>query len=130
MSYRIGGYYMSFSTLPKVMDAYKMTNPLNYDDTMIELAINYWLCHMEKKNVLAAYIHWENDGPGMMFVSSFKRDWAIAKDWLMTGTGINAEELKWITLLDNRRITIGGIEPPKKIIRRLNKPPSEILAEI
>ncbi len=48
-----------------------MPNPLNYGDTLIEFAINYWFCD-NNMDVLAAYIHWKDDGPGMMLVSSFK----------------------------------------------------------
>ncbi len=46
---------MSFPALYKIMEALKMPNPLNYDDTLIEFAINYWLCD-NNMDVLAAYI--------------------------------------------------------------------------
>ncbi|KAK0438986.1 hypothetical protein EV421DRAFT_1969302 [Armillaria borealis] len=99
---------MSFPTLYKTMEALQMPNPLNYDDALIEFAINYWLCDNDM-NVLAAYIDWKDDGPGMMLVSSsFKyipygmpnpgdlvesdRDRNIVKEWLMKGAGVKASD--------------------------------------
>ncbi|KAK0431008.1 hypothetical protein EV421DRAFT_1743518 [Armillaria borealis] len=98
MPYRIGGYFMSFSTARKVMEALSIPNPYNYKNEMPEFAINLWLCDKEKTDVLAAYLRWDNK-PGMMFVSSFiyiayrmpdsgdlqesEKDLTITKEWLV-----------------------------------------------
>ncbi|KAF8970986.1 hypothetical protein BDZ97DRAFT_1753745 [Flammula alnicola] len=126
MPYRIGGYFMSFSTVHK-------------------FAINFWLCDHDKLDVLAAYIHWDAQ-PGMMLVSSFKyipygmpdsedweeslRDRTIAKEWLMNGAGVKADELKWISLLDNRKITAKGIQPKRMTIGKSTMTPAEVIEEM
>ncbi len=41
MPYRIGGYFMSFSTARKVMEALSIPNPYSYKDEMLEFAISF-----------------------------------------------------------------------------------------
>lgn len=53
------------------MEALEIPNSLDYDDNLLEFATNFWLCDQNKLNVLAAYIH-RDDQSGMMLVSSFK----------------------------------------------------------
>lgn len=56
MPFRIGGYYLSFSTVQKIMEKLKIPNPYDYGDNLLEFAINYWLCEQDKMDGLAAYI--------------------------------------------------------------------------
>ncbi len=71
MPYKIGSYFMSFSTAHKVMEALSIPNPYN-KDILLEFTINFLFCDKEKTDIfLAAYIQWDNE-PGMMLVSSFK----------------------------------------------------------
>ncbi len=66
--------------------------------------------------------------PGDLIESD--RDRAIVKEWLVKGAAVKADELKWITLVDNRRITINGIRPRKVIFERsTTRTSAEILAE-
>ncbi|KAF8966883.1 hypothetical protein BDZ97DRAFT_1805703, partial [Flammula alnicola] len=145
MPYRIGGYYMSFSTVHKIMEALKIPNLHDCEDNMLEFPINYWLCEQNKMDVLAAYIEWD-DQPGMMLVSSFKwvenglpdsgdlkegeLDEAIAKKWLIDEADVKPEELKWITLVDDQRITLNGIRPIQVVIVKPKKTAAEIIAEL
>ncbi len=80
-------------------------------------------------DVLAAYIDWKDDGPGMMVVSSFKvpdpgdlvendRD---VKKWLMKAQA-------WKPL--SSRITINRIRPRKVIFEKSTQTPAEIMAEM
>ncbi len=66
--------------------------------------------------------------PGDLIESD--RDRAIVNEWLMKGVSVKTDELKWITLVDNRRITINGIRPRKVIFEGSTTwTPAEILAE-
>ncbi len=56
MPFRIDGYYLSFSTVQKIMEKLKIPNPYDYGDNLLEFAINYWLCEQDKMDGLAAYI--------------------------------------------------------------------------
>ncbi|KAK0196032.1 hypothetical protein F5146DRAFT_1133499 [Armillaria mellea] len=120
-------------------------NPYDYEDDLLEFAINYWLCEQEKFNVLAAYIYWD-DQPRMILVSSFKwtqnalpdsgdlieseRDEAIAKKWLIDEARPELEELRWITLVDDQRITLNGIQSTMMTIVKSRRDPAEVLEEI
>ncbi|SJK98255.1 uncharacterized protein ARMOST_01516 [Armillaria ostoyae] len=105
MPYRIGGYYMSFSTIYKVMEALEIPNPLNYDDALLEFGISFWLCDQNKFDVLAAFKYIPYSMPDSGDFEESDRDLAIVRDWLMNGTDVKAGELKWITVLVNRKIT-------------------------
>lgn len=48
----------------------------------------------------------------------------------MNHTGVKADELKWVTLLNNRKISDEGIQPKRMTIGKSTKTPAEVIGEM
>jgi hypothetical protein len=121
---KIGGYFMTMET------AHSFATKHGIDTgggQSIEVSINNWLFDKKRSGFKAAAIQWPRPPRdwgelGIMLVTSFvsgyrslaetEKDSAIA-GWLVE-LGVARDDLQWVTLSDNLRITLEGNLDPHK----------------
>jgi hypothetical protein len=121
---KIGGYFMTMDTVRSFIAKQGIDT---VDGQSIEVSLNNWLFNENKRGFKTAAIQWPRPPHdwgelGIMLVTSFvpgysdliesEKDLAVAA-WFVE-LGIARDDLQWLTLLDNLRITIwGNIDPHK-----------------
>ena len=121
---KIGGYFMTMGTARSFIAKHDIDT---VDCQSIEVSLNNWLFNEKKRGFKAAAIQWPRPPHdwgklGIMLVTSFvpgyniltesEKDLAVAAWFVELGVAMN--DLQWVTLLDNLRITIeGSIDPHK-----------------
>jgi hypothetical protein len=121
---KISDYFMTMDTVGSFVAKHDIDT---VDGQSIEVSLNNWLFSEKKRGFKAAAIQWPRPPRdwgelGIMLVTSFvpgykilpesEKDLAVAA-WFVE-LGIARDNLQWVTLLDNLRITIeGNIDPHK-----------------
>ncbi|KAI0943258.1 hypothetical protein AcW1_002469 [Taiwanofungus camphoratus] len=146
MTWRISGYFMSFSTARALatclgFQADQERNPKE-NEIHMEYPFNDWLFDTQRLHMKAAVVDHPRDTSemGLVLLTSFiefdhtdpgeteegEKDRSV-KRWLEEN---QASELEWVSMVDTMNITLGGIQPSRSKITFIWTPIEEMVKSV
>ncbi|KAI0926575.1 hypothetical protein AcV7_005470 [Taiwanofungus camphoratus] len=148
MTWRISGYFMSFSTARALatrlgIQVDRSTNP-EQDELRMEHPFNGWLFETQRLHMKAAVVDHPRDAGEMgfaLFTSFIEFDGAdpgkteegnndrSVKRWLEENQ-VPVSELEWVSMVDTMNITLGGIQPSPETVIFIWTPIEEMVKSV